>query len=193
MLIFHYLPSFENRCSLRKELLFAILQSKIYPSFDINDRSCLFPNLPRYLCSIFREWTLAVYERSLRSKIYPSFDINDDRPCLFPNLPTYVRSFEKRSQWYYFVSNSRDITSFVIRQNTNRASRYSALDVIKIFRARMKSYRSTWFVILVARYRVTIAKLHSLSDPLPSARTFLPAIYHRESCRVGFLRLWSNR
>ena len=143
--------------------------------------------------SIFREWTLAVYERSLRSKIYPSFDINDDRPCLFPNLPTYVRSFEKRSQWYYFVSNSRDITSFVIRQNTNRASRYSALDVIKIFRARMKSYRSTWFVILVARYRVTIAKLHSLSDPLPSARTFLPAIYHRESCRVGFLRLWSNR
>ena len=28
--------------------------------------------------SIFREWTLAVYERSLRSKIYPSFDINDD-------------------------------------------------------------------------------------------------------------------
>ena len=82
---------------------------------------------------------------------------------------------------------------FVIRQNTNRAPRYSALDVIKIFRARMKSYRSTWFVILVARYRVTIAKLHSLSDPLPSARTFLPAIYHRESCRVGFLRLWSNR
>ena len=65
--IFHYLPSFENRCSLsmRKELLFAILRSKIYSSFDINNRPCLFPNLPRYLliCSVFREWTLIIYER----------------------------------------------------------------------------------------------------------------------------------
>ena len=188
--------------SLGGGLLFAILRSKIYPSFDINHQ--LISEFINLSFGIFRYLPFFENGRSLPlggellleilwSKIYPSFDINDDRPCLFPNLPTYVRSFEKRSQWYYFVSNSRDITSFVIRQNTNRASRYSALDVIKIFRARMKSYRSTWFVILVARYRVTIAKLHSLSDPLPSARTFLSAIYHRESCRVGFLRLWSNR
>ena len=193
-IIFYYLPSFENGLVVYERRVFAILRSKIYSSFDINDRSCLFPNLPRYLLvQSFENGRSLSMRRVYWSKIYPSFDINDDRPCLFPNLPTYVRSFEKRSQWYYFVSNSRDITSFVIRQNTNRASRYSALDVIKIFRARMKSYRSTWFVILVARYRVTIAKLHSLSDPLPSARTFLSAIYHRESCRVGFLRLWSNR
>lgn len=86
----------------------------------------------------------------------------------FPNLPTYLSVSFDRSGIISSVSSSRDTTRYV---ETRIAPR--CMDVIKIFRARMKSYRSTWFVILVARYRVTIAKLHSLSDPLPSSLQFI--------------------
>ena len=100
--IFRYLPFFENGRSLPLgELLLEILWSKIYPWFDMNNDHAYFS-----LSSIFREWTFAVYERSLRSKIYSSFDIND-RPCLFPNLPRYLLIYSLFREWTLVVYERR--------------------------------------------------------------------------------------
>lgn len=87
----------------------------------------------------------------------------------FSNLPTYL------SVSFAVVLFRACPAAATLRDTSKHESGIAprCMDVIKIFRARMKSYRSTWFVILVARYRVTIAKLHSLSDPLPSSLQFI--------------------
>lgn len=139
--------------------------SVFIPLINANDSQ---PSSKRFRCAPSRvtpRWTLAVL-----SKIYRSSDVNvpvdsNFQICqpIFRCLSIAVVLFRACPAAATLRDTSKHESGIVPR----------CMDVIKIFRARMKSYRSTWFVILVARYRVTIAKLHSLSDPLPSSLQFI--------------------